>query len=148
MARCGEGFARVGYAMDHAWEKGKRRLGAEEPDECARLPGWGLCTGRGLKIIYVRIVETNQIMRGSGRTRLTSEPLVWTSFPAPDVISNGRWWRHTSGVHSGGTRGVGGDDGVGGGAGRVRLVYSMVVMVADWLGDVLGAKPSVVGSAK
>uniref|UniRef100_A0A0D3H045 Uncharacterized protein n=1 Tax=Oryza barthii TaxID=65489 RepID=A0A0D3H045_9ORYZ len=32
MARCGEGLAILGYMTDHAWEKGKRRLGAEGPN--------------------------------------------------------------------------------------------------------------------
>ncbi|BAT04522.1 Os08g0244750 [Oryza sativa Japonica Group] len=32
MSRCGEELAILGYAMDHAWEKGKRRLDAKGPN--------------------------------------------------------------------------------------------------------------------
>nr|ABF97666.1 hypothetical protein LOC_Os03g42284 [Oryza sativa Japonica Group] len=44
MARCGEGLARLGYAIDRAWEKGKRGLGTEGPGTVKAMP-WKKLSG-------------------------------------------------------------------------------------------------------
>lgn len=88
-----------------------------------------------------------------GRNGSSGLSTWWTELGVGGSVLKGgkgrRWW-HTSGVSSN-VRGLGGDALFVVVLAKVvveLVVYLVLLMVAGWLGSMLGAKPSVVGSSK